>query len=190
MCSSIGKHVTTDLCTSGVCPVVPTGRSTVADCADKNPSCATWAANGECKNSAASWMADNCAKSCGVCTTAATLLSVPVTTAATVSGSECKDASDRCASWKSTGECTGTSGAFVRSMCPLSCGGCNSQRRSTHSLAEQRIAEALVATSTVQQLRQTFAPITLWGQSSDSSHSSVQLLTLAAVCLLSAWLSL
>ena len=102
------------LCTSGlVCPVVPTGRSTVADCADKNPSCATWAANGECKNSgtsaacahscllalarrlspvhpslvsgaAASWMADNCAKSCGVCTTAATLLSVPVTTAATV----------------------------------------------------------------------------------------------------------
>jgi len=100
-----------------------------------------------------------------------------------VSGSECKDASDRCASWKSTGECTGTSGAFVRSMCPLSCGGC-SQRRSTHSLAEQRIAEALVATSTVQQLRQTFAPITLWGQSSDSSHSSVQLLTLAAVCLL------
>ena len=29
-------------------------------------------------------MADNCAKSCGVCTTAATLLSVPVTTAATV----------------------------------------------------------------------------------------------------------
>jgi hypothetical protein len=107
-----------------------------------------------------------------------------------VSGSECKDASDRCASWKSTGECTGTSGAFVRSMCPLSCGGCNSQRRSTHSLAEQRIAEALVATSTVQQLRQTFAPITLWGQSSDSSHSSVQLLTLAAVCLLSAWLSL
>lgn len=107
-----------------------------------------------------------------------------------VSGSECKDASDRCASWKSTGECTGTSGAFVRSMCPLSCGGCNSQRRSTHSLAEQRIAEALVATSTVQQLRQTFAPITLWGQSSGSSHSSVQLLTLAAVCLLSAWLSL
>ena len=110
-----------------------------------------------------------------------------------VSGSECKDASDRCASWKSTGECTGTSGAFVRSMCPLSCGGCNSQRRSTHSLAEQRIAdaEALVATSTVQQLRQTFAPITLWGQSSDSSHASVQLLTLAAVvCLLSAWLSL
>ena len=49
------------LCTSGLCPVVPTGRSTVADCADKNPSCATWAANGECKNSGTSAA---CAHSC------------------------------------------------------------------------------------------------------------------------------
>jgi hypothetical protein len=101
-----------------------------------------------------------------------------------VSGAECKDSSDRCADWKSRGECTGTSGAFVRSMCPLSCGGCNSQRRSVGRSEQQQ------ATSTVLHMRQTFAPVALWGQSSGSSHASVQLLMLAAACVLSAWLSL
>ena len=82
-------------------------------CNDTDPSCGSWAKQGECEENHES-MLRVCPTSCGLCTP------------------ECKDLSDECAGWGAAGECNENPEFMIRT-CPVTCEACKSTCRDTHS---------------------------------------------------------
>ena len=90
-------------CDGAQVPKGPTG----GNCKDKQASCPNWAAQGICSSGQyASWMAENCAKSCGKC-----------------AGGGCTktDKEAACASWAKGGYCNGQYKAWMAENCAKSC---------------------------------------------------------------------
>ena len=71
-------------------------------CLDRNPSCAAWAANGECEKENKESLKTLCAHSCRTCEL------------------ECKDTVADCPEWAKAGECK-SNAAFMKKQCPESC---------------------------------------------------------------------
>jgi len=83
-------------------------------CRDVNPTCAEWAASGECENNYV-YMTHACRKACNVCGVNATTEDVPA----------CRDVSleHDCQYWSTMGQCDENPG-FMRVNCAKSCGIC------------------------------------------------------------------
>jgi hypothetical protein len=92
-----------------------TGASaTVGYCNDKDPSCATWARDGECDGDNGGHVKSICPHSCSVC---------PVI---------CADRDDSCSAWAKQGECK-SSPDYMLKECPTSCGICAPKCADVHT---------------------------------------------------------
>ena len=74
-------------------------------CNDKEPSCSTWARDGECNGDNGKHVKSVCPHSCGVCSLV------------------CADREESCSEWAKQGQCK-SNADYMHRECPTSCGLC------------------------------------------------------------------
>ncbi|KAH7700491.1 tyrosinase 4 [Aphelenchoides avenae] len=104
-------------------PPPPPARRAVAtqpfvNCFNRNPCCATWAAQGECTSNAP-YMRQYCQASCQLCTPTYNL------------ANECPARHVSCQQWAAQGQCRGNSQMFMQENCRETCGLCNARKSDT-----------------------------------------------------------
>ena len=102
-------------------PVEPRKLSNAASCVDKSSDCAQWKSSGECERNP-TYMRDNCAASCNVCS------GQPPSSSRPPPDPACKDSDANCVSWAAAGECEKNTG-FMMSRCESSCHACDRAAR-------------------------------------------------------------
>ena len=122
-----------------------------AACVDKKTSCAGWSSTGYCTEKYVAYMANNCQKSCGICTGNEATTGSPTTTIK--DAAHCGDQSGSCGSWKGAGYCDATSqyAAYMAKNCRKSCSGC----AATGSTAPTMTTVATTTTTTRTTTRTT-----------------------------------